>query len=235
MHVGQPLEQGVPVGHREGDPGVPDLAAGADQPLGHGGLRDEERRGDLPHREAGDVAQGQRHPSLRGERRVAARQDEAQVVVLDLQVRVLMPVDALLGSCIGERVGGRGRAALSADDVERLTPRRGGQPRPGAVGNSIHRPTGGRGGERLLHGVLGQLEIPEPAGQGRDDPGPLLPPRAFDGLGDLAQPVEAPVAASISADSVPGMTGRTSTVPVRTLGTFAAQSSAASRSGTSSR
>ena len=75
----QVLGLGDPVGDLRGL----DLLLRAGDPLGHRGLRDEERLRDLGHGQAAEQPQGQRHPGLRRERRVAAGEDQPEPVVLD--------------------------------------------------------------------------------------------------------------------------------------------------------
>ena len=57
QHGGGPVHQEVGRRDAEGDAGVADLALGPDQPLGHGGLGDEEGPGDLRRRHAGEGPQ----------------------------------------------------------------------------------------------------------------------------------------------------------------------------------
>ncbi len=67
--------------HPERDPGRPDLALGAHEPLRHRLLRDEERGRDLRRRQPADDAQGERDLHVGGERRVAAREHEREPLV----------------------------------------------------------------------------------------------------------------------------------------------------------
>ena len=64
-----------------GDLGGADLVLRSDQPLGHGRLRDQEGPGDLGGLQPGDEPQRQRHLRVGGERRMAAREDEPELVV----------------------------------------------------------------------------------------------------------------------------------------------------------
>ena len=82
---------------------------------------------------------------------------------------------------------------------------------------------------------LGEVEIAEAPGQRSDDRGPVTSPRGFESGAQAVLFSSAPIAASMSADCVPGTAGRTSTEPVSTSGILAAHSIAASRSGTSMR
>jgi len=82
--------------------------------------------------------------------------------------------------------------------------------------SAVAGPPLGREGERLLNGILGEVEVAEEADQDGEDAGSLLAVEAL----ELAQR---------------STTGRTSTEPpIRAAGTRAAISSAASRSSASS-
>jgi len=116
------------------------------------------------------------------------------------------------------------RETLLAPDVYRLAPRGRGEPRTRPVRQPVDGPSAGSGQVCLLHGVLRELQVAQPAGQGRDHLRPVLGP-------DLANLVHG----GQGTTSEPGVTGRTSTDPVRTFGTLAAQASASSSVGTSIR
>ena len=72
----------VIVRHAVRDPGRLDLALGTHEPLSHRRLGHQERASDLLGRETAEQPQRERHLSLRSERRVTAREDETQPVVL---------------------------------------------------------------------------------------------------------------------------------------------------------
>jgi hypothetical protein len=61
-------------------PGGFDLPLGAHQPLRHRALRYQEGTGDLVGAEPAEGAQGERNLRLDSERRVAAGEDEQQIV-----------------------------------------------------------------------------------------------------------------------------------------------------------
>ena len=63
------------------NPRVADLPLRPDQPLGEGGLRDEEGAGDLRRRQPAERAERECDPRVEREGRVAAGKDEAQPVV----------------------------------------------------------------------------------------------------------------------------------------------------------
>ena len=75
---------------RERGLGVPQGPLGAADPLGHRGLRDEERPGHLGGRQPADRAQGQRQLGRRRQCRVAAQEEESQRVIL-LRLSALAP------------------------------------------------------------------------------------------------------------------------------------------------
>ena len=89
-HRGGALGELVALGQPEGDARQHDLALGAHQPLGHRRLGYQVGPGDLAGREAADRTQGQRDLGLRRERRVAAQEDQPQLVVGERRVRRLV-------------------------------------------------------------------------------------------------------------------------------------------------
>jgi len=78
----EPVRELPVVGDPDGDPGRLDLALGAHQALSHRGLGHQERPGDLGGLQAGDEAQGQGHLGGLGQCRVAAGEDQAELVVV---------------------------------------------------------------------------------------------------------------------------------------------------------
>ena len=91
------------------------------------------------------------------------------------------------------------------------------QPGAGVVGRAFARPALGGDRERLLGGLLGEVEVAEEADQGREDAPPLV-------AEDLARVAQR------------STTGRTSIAPpMRAAGIRAASSIAASRSSASNR
>ncbi len=183
--------------------------------------RHQERAGDLLAGQAADHAQGQRHPGLAGEHRVAADEHQRQDVIVDR-----VGVDLRLG-----RLAGREQGVLvveggpAADRVDRPPPGRRHQP-PGRVGRSGARPRRQRLGHRLLGGVLRQPEVAGEPGQRGDDPGRRAPPDRLD-VGHQAWP---PWGASSSS-----ATRRTSIFEPRTAGIRVAHPTASSWVATSSR
>src|SRR5205085_10661800 len=108
-----------------------------------------------------------------------------------------------------------GQRAVSAQPVDRPVARRRDEPGARVRGRAVARPALGRDGERLLRGLLGEVEVAEEADQGSEDASPLV----------AEDPVE---------DRYHSLTGRISTAPpMLTAGTREATSIAASRSSAS--
>jgi hypothetical protein len=109
----------------------------------------------------------------------------------------------------------RRERAFPANAVDRAVARGHHQPRRGVGGRSIARPSLGCERERLLDGLLGEIEVAEEADQRGQDPPPLLAEDLLDQR---------------------STTGRTSIAPpIRAAGMRAASSIAESRSSASSR
>ena len=166
QHRAQAVGQLVILRHAVGDPGGLDLALGAHEALRHRRLGDEEGARDLLGRQPAEQAQGERHLRLRGERRVAAGEDEAKPVVLH--------GSRLLGHA-GIVVAGRehrhlaeqfASTRLAAQAVDGTVA--GGRRDPAArVGRqAVARPLAQGDGERLLHRILGDVDVAEDADQG---------------------------------------------------------------------
>ena len=109
----------------------------------------------------------------------------------------------------------RGQRALAAEAVEARLRAVVTSQAPGLVGHAVARPARGRDRERLLRGLLGEVEIAEEADQAGEDASPL-------------------VAEGLLEDRHHSTIGRTSIAPpMRAAGTCAASSMAASRSSAS--
>jgi hypothetical protein len=113
------------------------------------------------------------------ERRVAAGEEQSQPVVRDGGHVV----------AIGFHAGGCERlelaqlllvAPLAAQPIDRLVARRTNDPGGGVVGQPVARPALERRGERLLHRVLGEVEIAQDPDQRGDRPPRLPPEQAVD-------------------------------------------------------
>ena len=70
--------------------------------------------------------------------------------------------------------------ALAAQAVDRLVARDPRDPGAGVVRDAVARPALERDDERLLHRLLGGVEVAEDADQGRDRPSRLVPEQAVD-------------------------------------------------------
>ena len=140
-------------GHGERQAGRPDPLLGPADPLAHGRFGDEERVGDLAGREPTDGAQGERHLRRHREGGVAAQEQQHERVVAVVHRR-------RLGAA--QRVGDLALPAglLAAHLVDQ--PPRGDPDQPGlrVVGDAVGGPLHGGGEQRLLHRVLGGVEVP---------------------------------------------------------------------------
>jgi len=73
-----------------------------------------------------------------------------------------------------EQAGLRGEGAVAADAVDRAVARRRDEPTARARRDAVARPALRRDRERLLGGLLGEVEVAEEADQGSEDTAPLL-------------------------------------------------------------
>ena len=157
-------------GHRVGDLRDADLLLRAGDALRHRGLGDEERLRDLGHGQPAEQAQGERHPCLRGERRVATGEDQPEPVVLDDAGRFVGAVVSnhecrlVLGVAMG----------LAPNPVDRAVAGGRGEPAAGVRRYAVPGPALDRGQERLPGRLLGDVDVAEAADQGGDDPAVLL-------------------------------------------------------------
>src|SRR6185295_19760456 len=134
--------------------------------LGH-----EERAGDLGGREAAEQAQGERDPGGRGERGVTAGEDQPQPVVAHgalLRLRLALREPQRLGLAV---VADR----LAAQPVERLVAGRRDDPARGGGWHAVDGPAGDRRHERLLHALLGEVDVAERPHEHGDRAAVLLP------------------------------------------------------------
>jgi hypothetical protein len=157
----------------ERDAGVADLVLGARQALAHRLERDEEGAGDLFGGETAERAQ--REPDLRveRERRVAAGEDQLEPLVRELR----RLVDRLLRSFSQfalQLLGLHRQRPLPPDTVDRAVASGRDQPPRRVSGDSVARPAFGGGGERILRGVFGQLDLAEKADERGQDTAPLV-------------------------------------------------------------
>ncbi len=203
------------------DAGVPDLALRPHEALGERGLRHEERPRDLGGRQPADHAQRERHACVRGQRWMAAREDQAQALVGDrAQFHVLLGARGERGQP-SQYLGLAGQRALAPQPVDRAVSGRGQDPGAG-VPRRLFAPALERGCEGVLDCVFGETEVAGRTCQGSDRAPPLL--------------AEDPCDVGYASTSTSRITtGRTSMVPSRAEGIFAAHSIASSSDSASTR
>ena len=162
--------------HPERDPGCLDFVLRPHEALGHRRHRDEEGAGDLLGREASELAQGQGHLRLRRKRGMAAREDELQALVGEghLVHFVLRGFgDVQLAELALER-------PPPPDLIDGAIPRRGDQPGRRVGRLALARPALRGRRERLLSGLLGEIEVAEEADEGRENTAPVLTEGLFE-------------------------------------------------------
>ena len=223
-HRLQALGEAVRGRHLVGDPGVANLLLGPHQALRQRRLRDQEGPGDLRRRQAAQRAEGQRDARLRGERGVAAGEDQSQLVVGDGSHLVLRgrqerrPAPGGLERLVaGERLHLVREPPGAPGAVDRPVAGGRGDPGPGVRRHAVSRPALERDDVRVRNRLLGQVEVAQDANQGGDHPPVLVPEDAGNRVARVrAQPIS--------------RIGRISMWPVRAPGIRAAASIAASRS-----
>ena len=169
-HAVEPLGKVRRLGDPVGDAGVGDPLLGAQQPLAHRRLADQEHPGHLLGRQPRDDLERERDPRLHRQRWMAAGEDEPEPVVGDGTVvhcgLLHLLVQLLLDTQLGE-LGAFG--AGPPDHVERAALRGGREPGRRVAGNAVARP----GQQRALGGVgdsvLGEVPVAGRADQRRDD------------------------------------------------------------------
>ena len=122
-------------------------------------------------------------PALRGERGVAAGEDEREAVVGDRAHVVLLGRQRLEP---GEQLGLAGECLLAPEPVDRAVARGGDDPGARARRRPVARPALERDREGVLHRVLGELEVAEDAGECCDGTAPFLPEDAADVRGQCS-------------------------------------------------
>ena len=171
-------------GHLVPDMGVGDLALGADDPLAHGGLRDEERAGYLGGGQAADRPQRERDLRRLVKRGVTAGEDQPEPVIVEhafLTHRGMFLV--VQADQLTEPGGSVRHRTVPAEPVDRPSPGRDGDPGTGVARDAVPGPGGERGLECVLHRVLGQLEVADLPDQGRQDGRALVAEDALDRRG----------------------------------------------------
>jgi hypothetical protein len=137
---------------------------------------------DLGGRQAAEEPQRERHLCVGRERRVTAGEDQPQPLVGDARRHRLL-VGLLV---VGPHERGELRCpvalhALAPQPIDRPVARDGDDPRGRVARDALARPALHRGGERILHRLLGQVPVPEGPDQRRDRPPEVLPVQAVDG------------------------------------------------------
>src|SRR5262249_50705303 len=127
---------------------------------------------DLPRGQAAEQPQRQRDLRVDGERRMAAGEDEREPLVRDRAHSFLL---FLLRSDLREQRQLRFEPAVTAQAVNRAVLRSRDDPGAGIRRDAVSRPALRGDRERLLDGVLGEVEVPERADQDRDSAPELLP------------------------------------------------------------
>jgi hypothetical protein len=200
---GQALGQRLVGRHPERDPRGPDLRLGAYQALRHGRLRDEEGVGDLGRRQAAHHPQRQRHLHVGRERRMTAREDEPQPLVGHARGHGLLAVGLVI---LGEAQRRQRRElrlvvaarALVAEPIDGPVARHRDDPCQRVARDARVRPALQRRGERVLHGLFGEVPVADGADQRRDRPPKMFAEQAVDGarcrllVQDAAPSSEAP-------------------------------------------
>ena len=206
-HHVEALGQALAGRHLHRDARVADLALRPHQPLGDRGRRQQQRPRHLGDRQPGDQPQGQGHLRVAGECWVTAREDQPEPLVGDLRL-VDSVGDHLLGPLLEvARPGRLGRPPrpLAAQAVDRPVARGREDPGQRRVRRPVARPAGERDRVGVLQRVLGAVDVAEGARQDRQRPPVLLADDAGDGVAAVGRQSNS-------------MIGRTSTLPVSTLG-----------------
>ena len=229
------LRQQVERRHAVGDAGVADLALGPDEPLGERRLRDQEGPRDLRCREAAERPERQGDATVHRQRRMAAREDQPESVVGDghLVVRHVRAAASGLDRGKVRLDGGLARELVrlvpeppaAAQSIDR--PVACGRRDPGArvVRYAAGRPHLERRDERLLDGLLGEIEVAEDANERRDRPARFLAEQAVDDLAGGGRRRQSATTASAGACDdalLKSQTGRTSIEPYFAPGIIAA-------------
>jgi hypothetical protein len=156
--------------HAKRDAGVPDLAFRADQALRHRRLGNEEGPRDLLSGQPAERSKRERDLGIESERRMAAGEDELQPLVGNGRL-----IHIVLRSFRHLELADLGRQrAIAADAVDRPVACGGHEPGARIRRGAVPRPALGGGGERVLGGLLGELEVAEEADQCREDASPLV-------------------------------------------------------------
>jgi hypothetical protein len=117
---------------------------------------------------------------------MAAREDQAQPVVGDPVVVRFLRLGRRHLEPLRQHAERRVEAGAATQAVDRLEPARRDQPGARLVRHAVARPAFQRGRERVVHRLLGEVEVAEQADQGGEDAARV---GAVEGVYHLAQPV----------------------------------------------
>ena len=165
-HRVEPLRKLRSLGHLIRKARVANLRLGANDPLRDGGGAHEKGPRDFLGGEPAHFTQRERDAGIRRERGMAAREDQAQPIVLDRgRVFGRRMVDARL-----ELRGQRDQRAIesppSAQGVDGFEAARGHEPRHRIGRHALRGPLLDGRDERVVQRLLGQVEVPEEANEG---------------------------------------------------------------------
>ena len=187
-HRGEAVGQQMSRRHAKRDAGGFYLALRAHEPLGHGRLGDEEGARDLLGGQPAQRPERKRDLGVERERRMAAHEDELQPLVGDGRLLQFARHPCLTNSWVTglrhvELADLRRQRAIAPDAVDRPVARGGHEPGARVLGRPVAWPALGGGGERVLGGFLGELEVAEEADQRREDASPLVAENVREGTG----------------------------------------------------
>ena len=206
-HGGEPVRERVGRRLGERDARHADLVLRAHQPLRHGRLGEQQRAGDLGHGQAADQPQRQRDLGLERQRRVAAGEDEAEPLVGDHRLVLAGQVAHRVLELAREQRLLVAQRRLAPQPVDRAALGRGEDPRGRGGRHAVARPAVQRDGVRVLHGLLGAVDVPaERAREDRHRAAELGPERPCDRVGRGA-------AAGTGQPCSNSWIGRSSTLP----------------------
>ena len=151
----------------------------------HRRLAHQERMCHLGGREPADEPKRQRDLRCRSQRRVAAGEDQPQPVIGKGRDRVGLRAAFGLRPGLDEQRKLARERGLAADRIEGAPPRRRGEPGAGIDGDPAPRPRRQRLGVRLLHALLGKVDVARDAHRRGEHEGPLATVRVGDGGADL--------------------------------------------------
>ena len=169
QHRVQPAGQVGPRRYFVGNARVPDLGLCAHDALSQGGRLREERVSDLFGAEVADLAQRQRDLGVRRQGRMAAGEDQPQLVVVYALLIARHAVPRFGVELLGDLRQRCIEPSAPPQAVDRLEAARRHEPRPGVRGHTVLRPTLDRRGEGVMQRLLGEVKVAEQADQGGEN------------------------------------------------------------------